>query len=62
MAQQQQSQSSQRRTIPHVECPRCHTSMRLALIEPAGATESGRDTLVYECICGFAFKQPVTES
>jgi hypothetical protein len=31
--------------------------MRLASIEPAAM--SGRETLVFDCVCGFAYKRPV---
>jgi hypothetical protein len=46
--------------IPQIDCPRCHSAMRLAIIEPAAMAYAGQDTLVFECVCGFSYKkQPV---
>lgn len=61
MPQQPNTSSPNRPTIPHVTCPRCKTEMRLAIIEPAAMADAGVDTLVFECTCGFAFKQPVAK-
>jgi RNase P subunit RPR2 len=36
-------------------CPRCSTPMRLSLVLP-GRTRS-RQTLVFECKCGFEYRQ-----
>jgi len=33
--------------------------MRLAVIEPAAMSARARDTLVFECTCGFAYRQPL---
>jgi len=50
---------SARYIIPNVRCPRCGDGMRLALMEPGAMTPSGRDTLVFECVCGFAYRTAV---
>lgn len=59
MSQQQSSYSRSNPLIPHFACPRCRSPMKLALVEPAAASASGRDTLVFRCICGFSYKQPM---
>jgi len=33
--------------------------MRLALVEPAAMSGGARDRLVFECTCGFAYRQPL---
>ena len=55
----QQSAEPSKPVIPNVTCPRCNTYMRLAIMEPAAMSGTGQDTLVFECVCGFAFKRPV---
>ncbi|HWM46055.1 MAG TPA: hypothetical protein VNR11_03970 [Xanthobacteraceae bacterium] len=45
--------------IPNIKCPRCRGDMRLAVIEPAAMSARARDTLVFECTCGFAYRQPL---
>ena len=57
MQTKQESLKSEK-VIPNVKCPRCDSLMRLASIEPAAM--SGRETLVFECTCGFAYKRPVS--
>ena len=57
MSQELKHDSEERPVIPVVTCPRCHQHMRLALIEPAAMAASGRETFVFECVCGFAYRQ-----
>jgi hypothetical protein len=33
--------------------------MKFALMEPAALSTSGRDTLVFQCVCSFPYKQPM---
>jgi RNase P subunit RPR2 len=59
MSQQQSSYSPSNPLIPQLACPRCRSVMKLALMEPAALSASGRDTLVFQCTCGFSYKQPM---
>src|SRR3954453_6874158 len=59
MSQQQENTRSTGVAIPKVLCFRCSQPMRLAIIEPAGVTQTNRDTLVYDCRCGLVHRQPV---
>jgi hypothetical protein len=46
---------------PTIDCPRCHSAMRLAIIEPAAMAHAGQDTFVFECVCGFSYKKQPAE-
>lgn len=59
MTQQQSSYPPSSPLIPKVECPRCRDFMRLTLMEPAALSPGKRDSLVFQCTCGFSFKQPM---
>jgi hypothetical protein len=43
--------------IPIIMCPKCSAPMRLVTIEPG--EQDHRDTLSFECRCGFEYKQPM---
>ena len=59
MTQQKSSYPPYSPLIPKVECPRCREIMRLALMEPAALSPLKRDALVFQCTCGFSYKQPM---
>jgi hypothetical protein len=49
------------RLTPKIDCPRCRSAMRLAIIEPAAMAYAGKDTFVFECVCGFSYKKQPAE-
>jgi transposase-like protein len=42
-------------SIPHIQCPRCGTIMRLARVEPS--FQGMPQTATFECHCGFTYQQ-----
>lgn len=58
MSEQNQFRRGDAPVIPQVECPHCREGMRLTIIEPAAMSDAGVETLVFECVCGFATRRP----
>ena len=45
--------------MPHIACPRCGTTMRLAVLEPLlepTVANSNKNRMVFECRCGFEYR------